>query len=168
MGHPPAAPLPPAVAENFQEAGASLEHGNMRSNAKRLHPDCMLFLEVTPHYMSDNQRTTISTAIGEIDHDSQGIRHSVVISEEEWERLAAIERRNTLIGRFGRKRPDLEQVRAELRTNLGDVQIGSLNERMILLRFSSEEDYRKVLMRDRLVVGGVSVWLARWSPSWNP
>nr|GMC77911.1 TMV resistance protein N-like [Ipomoea batatas] len=105
----------------------------------------------------------------EINRDGQPkIRHAVLISEEKWDRLAAIERRNTLIGRFGRKRPDLEQVRAELRANLSDVQIGSLNARTIMMHFSDEEAYNRVLMRDRLMVGGVSIWISRWSPSWSP
>ncbi|XP_031111987.1 uncharacterized protein LOC116015961 [Ipomoea triloba] len=65
----------------------------------------------------------------------------------------------------------MEQIRAEVRTSLritGDVQVGSVNAKTILLRFSSEEDCKRVLMRNWATVSGARAWLSRWSPEWRP
>nr|GMD31099.1 TMV resistance protein N-like [Ipomoea batatas] len=70
------------------------------------------------------------------------LAQTVRISTSEWETLAEIERKTTLIGRFGRDRPSIGLIRAEVQSSLHtrEVRVGSLDARTILLRFAAEED----------------------------
>lgn len=91
----------------------------------------------------------------------------VRISKIEWDALAEIEMRSALIGRFGRNRPSLEAIKREFRSVLrieGDMSIGSLDARTILIRFASSDDWRRVIRRNQAKVAGSMVWFSRWTP----
>nr|GMD63540.1 TMV resistance protein N-like [Ipomoea batatas] len=94
----------------------------------------------------------------------------VQIAEEEWDSFAEMEMRSAVIGRFRRNRPALEVIRVEIRASLrvlGDVQVGSLNANTVLLRFDSEDDWRRALLRNRAIIAGTTVWLSCLSPNWK-
>ncbi|XP_019163108.1 PREDICTED: uncharacterized protein LOC109159462 [Ipomoea nil] len=94
----------------------------------------------------------------------------VTLSKIDWGNLVKAEEKVSLIGRFVGERPSMDSLRTNLRTVLrldGDLQVGSLNQRNILLRFSSESDCRRTWMRNQIAIGNGRLWLSRWKPEQN-
>nr|GMD48257.1 TMV resistance protein N-like [Ipomoea batatas] len=95
---------------------------------------------------------------------------AVRFSKDEWGRLAEIEERVTLVGKFSKGRPPLELIREKFQSTFsltGSAHVGSLDLRHILIRFSREDDCEKVLAKGLAMVAGKPMRLTRWSPDWS-
>ncbi|XP_019182139.1 PREDICTED: uncharacterized protein LOC109177283 [Ipomoea nil] len=94
-------------------------------------------------------------------------RPAVSILKSDWVRLEEIEAKISLVGRFVKERPPLDSLREKLNAILrpeGELMVGSLTRRSILLRFSSETECRRAWLRNQLVIDGNPLWLSRWRP----
>lgn len=90
--------------------------------------------------------------------------------KDEWGRLAEIEERVTLVGKFLKGRPPLEIIRQKFQSTfslIGSAHVGSLDFCHILIRFSREDDCEKVLAKGLEMVAGKPMRLTRWSPDWS-
>nr|GMD48138.1 TMV resistance protein N-like [Ipomoea batatas] len=90
--------------------------------------------------------------------------------KDEWGRLAEIEERVTLVGKFSKGRPPLELIREKFQSTFsltGSAHVGSLDLRHILIKFSREDDCEKVLAKGLAMVAGKPMRLTRWSPDWS-
>nr|GLL37483.1 uncharacterized protein LOC109159462 [Ipomoea trifida] len=59
----------------------------------------------------------------------------------------------------------MEEIRREIGSSLrlgGAIQIGSLNRKTILLRFTLEADCIHAWIQGRAMVAALTVWLSRW------
>lgn len=135
-------------------------------------PDWALFPEITLQGSDQvvGPQTESRSGIWQGESENCLQKPIVRISTHEWESLAVIERSVTLIGRFVRERPPLEAIRASIGASLhleGEVQIGSLNRRTILMRFTLEADCRRTWLRSQAMVEGSRVWFSRWTPEWK-
>nr|GMD45364.1 TMV resistance protein N-like [Ipomoea batatas] len=95
---------------------------------------------------------------------------AVRFSKDVWGRLAEIEERVTLVGKFSKGRPPLELIREKFQSTFsltGSAHVRSLDLRHILIRFSREDDCEKVLAKGLAMVAGKPMRLTRWSPDWS-
>lgn len=134
---------------------------NPRSN-------CDLFPEIGQNCDCDDQfcaRSSEAEQIrtdGKIDNSKgklEDYQPSVRISMAEWRNLVEVEDPIHIDWEICEgERPPLDAIRAKLRSILhlqGEVQIGSMDRRSILLQFSLEEDRRRVWLKRQAMVEGV-------------
>ncbi|XP_060195140.1 uncharacterized protein LOC132624363 [Lycium barbarum] len=96
---------------------------------------------------------------------------AVIFKVSEYYGVVADECRYTLVGRFLKARPQIDQIRSsfkEMVTLKGSSQIGAFDNFNVFIDLKNEADFKNVWYRRVIEIDGMQMWLQKWTPDFKP